>query len=128
MIIAVNIVGNLVGGGLGRAHSIAVASIDDATISSWEEFEVRWDLSHDMPADPVVAISEKGDAPAGCGHGSHHARIVRFMKEHQVEAVVTGHIGPPMAHTLDLMGITVVTQATGGARQAAMDAAARLSA
>ena len=111
MIIAVNIVGDVVGTGLGRAAAIAVADVEDSQIVSWKEFDVRWDLSHDQPAT---------------SHGSHHATIVSFMREHHVEVVVTGHVGPPMAHTLDLMGIGIVTGATGDARQAAL-AAARLA-
>ena len=111
MIIAVNIVGDLVGGGLGRAQSIAVADVQQGQIVAWDEVAVGWDVSHDQP---------------GTDHGSHHARIVAFMREHHVDAVVTGHIGPPMAHTLDLMGIVLFTDVEGPARQAAMAAAAQL--
>ena len=111
MIIAVNVVGNLVGTGLGRATTIAIADVEDSQIVSWDEYEVRWDLSHDQPGEVRPS------------HGSHHGRIVSFMKEHNVQVVVTGHVGPPMAHTLDLMGIAVVTGAIGDARQAAVDAA-----
>ena len=128
MKIAVNILGSLVGGGLGRAQTMAVASVDQGQITSWEEFEVRWDLSHDQPVGGGLTIGERPDVPGRephSSHGSHHARIVSFMKEHQVDAVVTGHVGPPMAHTLDLMGITVFVGATGDARQAALDAAAQ---
>jgi len=106
----------LVGSGLGRAATIAIADVEDGQIRSWEEFGVRWDLSHDQPA---VAVG----AGAGTSHGSHHARIVSFMREHHVQVVVTGHVGPPMAHTLDLMGIAVLTGAIGDAKQAALDAA-----
>jgi predicted Fe-Mo cluster-binding NifX family protein len=116
MIIAVNLAGDLVGTGLGRAHTVAVADVQDDQIQSWNPVEVRWDLSHDQPA---LAVG----APAG-SHGSHHARIVTFMRAHQVEAVVTGHVGPPMAHTLSLMGLRVVQGASGDARQAALAAAA----
>jgi len=123
MIIAVNIVGNLVGTGLGRAATIAVADVEDSQIRSWEEYEVRWDLSHDQPSQ-LLTIGSRPDA----SHGSHHARIVSFMKEHHVQAVVTGHVGPPMAHTMDLMGIRVVTGAIGDAKAAALDAAALVNA
>jgi len=116
MIIAVNVVGALVGTGLGRASTIAIADVEDSQIVSWEEYEVRWDLSHDQPVQ-----SPTGEARPS--HGTHHGRIVSFMKEHNVQVVVTGHVGPPMAHTLDLMGIAVVTGAIGDARQAAVDAA-----
>ena len=122
MIIAVNIVGNLVGTGLGRATTIAIADVEDSQIVSWEEYEVRWDVSHDQPVQPLAV----GVRPSA-SHGSHHARIVSFMKEHHVQVVVTGHVGPPMAHTLDLMGIEVVTGTIGDAKQAAIDTAAFLA-
>jgi len=121
MIIAVNVAGDLVGTGLGRAHTMAVAEVAADDIVSWEEFEVRWDLSHDGLSGGIPT----GQVPPS--HGSHHARIVSFLRQHQVEAVVTGHVGPPMAHTLDLMGIAVLTGAAGEARAAAIQAAARLS-
>jgi len=126
MIIAVNVAGQNVGAGLGRASRIAVAEVDGGQILTWEEFEVRWDLSHDQGSG-VLTIGTKEDPGAGSqsSHGSHHGRIVSFFREHKVEAVVTGHLGPPMAHTLDLMGISVAI-ASGDARQAALEAAALL--
>ncbi|MCL2482542.1 MAG: hypothetical protein FWF43_03830 [Propionibacteriaceae bacterium] len=127
MIIAVNIVGNLVGEGLGRAHSMAVAEVEDSKILSWEEIEVRWDLSHDQPSAAEQAAPDAPAHPAHTSHGSHHARIVTFMRDHHVEVVVTGHVGPPMAHTLGLMGVTVLVGATGEAKQVAVEAAAFVS-
>ena len=109
MIIAVNVSGAAVGGGLGRAATMAVAIVDDGQVTSWQQFDVGWDVAHDQM-----------DA-TGSGHGGHHATIVKFMREHQIEAVVAGHVGPPMVHTLGLMGIKVVT-ADGDAKQAAIAA------
>lgn len=37
-----------VGGGLGRASRVAVALVDDARVSSWEEYDVGWDRLHDQ--------------------------------------------------------------------------------
>jgi predicted Fe-Mo cluster-binding NifX family protein len=48
--------------------------------------------------------------------------VARFLKEHHVEAVVANHMGPPMVHMLDRMGIKVLLGATGNAREAAMGA------
>ncbi|MCL2470901.1 MAG: dinitrogenase iron-molybdenum cofactor [Propionibacteriaceae bacterium] len=124
MIIAVNIVGSLVGEGLGRAQTMAVADVEDGTILSWKEIEVRWDLSHDQPSAGEQAAPDAPFHTAHTSHGSHHARIVTFMRDHDVEVVVTGHVGPPMAHTLGLMGITVLVGATGEAKQVAVEAAA----
>ena len=110
MIIAVNIDGDVVGGGLGRAQTIAVAEVKDGQIVSWQEEPVRWDLAHEQVESGAVT------------GGSHHARIVSFLREHKVDVVVAGHVGPPMMHTLELLGVRVVTT-TGSARQAVLDAA-----
>jgi len=104
-IVAVNVTpdGDLVGGGLGRASHMAIASVDDQGLNSWEVHHVEWDVLHDV-----------GE------HGAHHARIVRFMREHGVTHVVTGHAGPPMQNTLAKLGITVTLDAAGDARAAAL--------
>jgi len=113
MIVAVNVVGGDVGEGLGRARSMAVARVEEGEISSWQAYDVRWDQSHGkFSAD---------------GHGAHHTRIASFMKEHEVEIVVTGHAGPPMAQTLGQMDILMYQGATGDARQAALEAVETLA-
>ncbi len=171
MILAVNVMGTEVGGGLGRARTMAVVEVEAGEIRSWTETEVGWDVLHDAPpatsdvavtppatsgaaapasdpdsASPAAPASLPGSTPSssapssgpasslspaslqghthapGAGHGAHHARIVRFLKEHRVDAVVTGHAGPPMLHTLELMGVGCVIGASGDARQAALDA------
>ncbi|MCL2316726.1 MAG: hypothetical protein FWC46_06545 [Actinomycetia bacterium] len=114
MNIAVNVSGDEVGGGLGRAATMAVAAVEDGAIASWTTVDVGWDASHDQ-IDAGVA-----------SEGGHHARIVRFMREHEIRGVVTGHAGPPMVHTLGLMGIHVFA-AEGDAREAALAAAAVLA-
>ncbi|MFN8196065.1 MAG: NifB/NifX family molybdenum-iron cluster-binding protein [Nocardioidaceae bacterium] len=94
-----------VGHGWGRAARVAVTEVSGGELVSWDEYDVRWDELHD----------------AG-GEGSHHARIVRFLKDHAVEAVVAGHMGPPMHHTLDKLGVAVHTGAVGDARDAVLAA------
>ncbi|MDR0848119.1 MAG: hypothetical protein LBN10_03600 [Propionibacteriaceae bacterium] len=120
MIVAVNVMGDQVGAGLGRAHTMAVASVEDGAIVSWETHEVRWDISHDAG----TGLLQIGAKSAGDTHGSHHARIVSFLRDNAVEVLVTGHMGPPMAHTVEALGIVSVVGATGDARQAALDAVA----
>lgn len=104
--VAVNISGSQVGSGWGKAQRVAVATVEDGAITAWVEHDVRWDLAHDEGTE-----------------GSHHARIVRFLREHGVQAVVTGHMGQPMARMLATMGIRAVVGATGDAREAAVAAA-----
>ena len=105
MIVCVPVSGGQVVGGWGKAQRVAVASIEKGEIGAWEEIDVRWDLSHDEGTE-----------------GSHHARIVRFLREHGVEVVVTHHMGAPMAHTIDKMGIRVVRDAEGDAKAAVLAA------
>ena len=105
MIVCVTIQSDDVGGGWGKARRVALAAVSDAAITDWREIDVRWDVAHDEGTE-----------------GSHHARIVRFLRENDVEVVVAGHMGPPMQHTLAKLGIRVVVGATGDARAAVLAA------
>ena len=107
--IAVNVAGSEVGGGLGRAQTMAVATLNAADeIAEWQEFPVGWDILH-----------EQGS------HGSLHAVIVGFMRDYDITAVVSGHMGPPMVNTMMKLGVLPLS-ATGDARNAARDAAKRV--
>jgi|GEM_PF-105837 len=107
--IAVNVAGTEVGGGLGRARTMAVATVNVADeITEWQEFQVGWDILH-----------EQGP------HGSLHAQIVGFMRDHNIAAVVSGHMGPPMVNTMMKLGVLPLS-AAGEARKAAKDAARRV--
>jgi predicted Fe-Mo cluster-binding NifX family protein len=103
--IPVNATGEI-GSGWGRAAHVAVADVRDGAIAGWATIDVGWDALHDTGTE-----------------GGHHARIARFLQEHAVEMVVAGHMGPPMAHMLESMGIGVRLGATGDARRAIVDAA-----
>ncbi len=86
----------------GRARRVAVAEVTGGRLASWAEFDVGWDTLHDSGSE-----------------GGHHAQLARFLLDHQVEAVVAGHIGGPMEHMLGKMGLRVVLGASGDAREAA---------
>lgn len=95
--------GDQVGDGWGRAHDVAVADISpDGEVRSWEEYPVRWDELHGQG-----------------GEGAHHARIATFLMDHQVERVITGHMGAGMSHMLEKMKISTVVDVSGNARQIA---------
>ena len=99
-----------VGGGLGGAQTLAVADVRDGAIASWTEIEVGW------------------GALRGTGtEGSHHARIVRFVREHALEVVVTSGVGEGMRTTLGKLGVAVRTDLAGDARAAAVTAATTTS-
>ncbi len=91
----------------GRAARVAVADVRDGRVSAWEEYEVGWDRLHDVTTE-----------------GSHHARVARFLLEHNVEAVIADHMGAGMQQMLQKMGVAVQLGAAGEARAAAIAAVA----
>ena len=92
-------------GAWGRAPGVAVGRVADGALADWQVHETDWDGSHD-----------------GGTHGSHHARIVSFLKENAVEAIVVDHVGPGMVRVLESMGIPML-RATPGDAQASVLAA-----
>lgn len=90
----------------GRAHRVAVVEVRDGSVADWQEHVVAWDDLKDSGTE-----------------GFHHARIARFLREHQVEAVVADHMGQDMHHMLQKMGLQVHLGAAGDARAAAIAAA-----
>jgi predicted Fe-Mo cluster-binding NifX family protein len=91
----------------GRAARIAVANLLDGGIARWEEIQVGWDTAHDQGPE-----------------GSHHVRVARFLQEHAAEIVVAHHMGDPMLHMLEEMGMRVQLGAGGDARRAVLAATA----
>lgn len=89
----------------GRADWVAVADVADGKIASWQEIEVSWSRLHDEGTE-----------------GSHHARVVKFLREHHVEVVVAHHMGDGMVRMLDTMKLPVHLGAAGDARVAVLAA------
>jgi len=85
----------------GRADWVALADVVDGEIMSWQVVEVSWSRLHDEGTP-----------------GSHHARVVTFLREHDVEAVVVDHMGDGMVRMLDTMRLPVHSGAAGDARAA----------
>ena len=85
----------------GRADRVALATVGAGGVEDWQEREVHWGTLHDTGSE-----------------GSHHARVARFLLDNDVEAVVAHHMGGPMAHMLERMGIAVHLDASGDAREA----------
>jgi predicted Fe-Mo cluster-binding NifX family protein len=96
-----------VGGGLGRAQTVALADVREATVAHWTEVPVGW-----------------GDLHGSGPEGTHHARIVRFLVENEVAVVVTSGLGEGMRRTLDKLRVAVRTDLAGDARAAALAAVA----
>lgn len=91
----------------GRAHWVGVADVEDDAVRSWQVHEVGWDVSHDEGT-----------------HGSHHARIVRFLKEEGVQAVVVDHMGEGMQRVMNTMGIPLLPASPGDAQASVLAAVA----
>lgn len=94
----------------GRAPRVAVATVQDGRITTWDEHAVAWDALHDVATE-----------------GGHHARVATFLKSHGVEVVVAGHMGPPMVQMLSKMRILARLGVQGDARTA-VETAGRLDA
>lgn len=90
-----------VGHSWGKACVVAVARVDDGDIVDWAAHEVGWDALHD-----------EGE------HGTHHARIARFVREHQVDHVIARHMGANMQNMLGKLGITISQPVVENARTA----------
>ncbi|MDN6657974.1 MAG: dinitrogenase iron-molybdenum cofactor [Acidipropionibacterium jensenii] len=94
----------------GKAPMVGVAQVDaDGTIHQWTSYRVDWDRLHDTGSE-----------------GSHHARIVTFLREHEIDAVVTTHVGHGMQRTLASMGLPILTATSPDARGSVSAAAAGL--
>jgi predicted Fe-Mo cluster-binding NifX family protein len=91
----------------GKAGTVAVARVTAGRIEEWQEHQVGWDQSHGQGT-----------------HGAHHARVVTFLREQGVEAVLAHHVGEGMRRMLASMGIAL-TEGVGGDVRAAMLEAAR---
>jgi predicted Fe-Mo cluster-binding NifX family protein len=87
----------------GRAPRVAIADVEGGVVKSWQEFEVGWGDLHETDTE-----------------GGHHARIARFLRDHEVDSVVAQGMGPGMVEMLSKMGIAVHVGASGDARTAAL--------
>lgn len=91
----------------GKADRVAVATVQDGEVQEWQVHQTNWHRLHDQGH-----------------HGTHHARVVRFLRDNRVEAVVIDHAGAPMLNTMEKMGLKIVLHAAGPARQAVLLASA----
>lgn len=104
--------------GLGRAPRVALLDVEDGVVTGQEVVETQWDVLH---GDHGHGDHEHGHHNHP-GEGAHHARIVTFLRDNEVEAVMAAHAGPPMVNTLSKMGLPFLT-GQGDAAQLAVEAA-----
>ncbi|SPT52547.1 Dinitrogenase iron-molybdenum cofactor [Actinomyces bovis] len=91
----------------GRTPLVAIVQMQDGAIVNWTEHAVGWDTAHDSGTE-----------------GAHHARIVRFLREQEVDTVVATHMGMGMQRVTGRMGIRLLATDGGPARQAVLEALA----
>ena len=84
-----------------------MANVADGAVTSWELVEVSWSRLHDEGSS-----------------ARHHARVARFLLDHQIEAVIADHVGDGMVRMLSTMKIQLLTGAQGDARSAVLTALA----
>jgi len=90
-----------VGHSWGRAHTVALATVAQGTITSWRTETVQGDVSKDQGSE-----------------GSHHARVARFVRDNAVTAVLARHMGDDMQNMLTRLGVRVRQGVDGDARAA----------
>ncbi len=91
----------------GRSHWVAVSEVVDGSIESWDVIEVGWDTSRQSGS-----------------HAQHHANVARFLKEHQIEAMVVMMVGGGMRKMMDTMGIRELRASEGDAKASVLAAVA----
>ncbi len=96
-----------IGHSWGRAHTVALMTVEAGEIVAAETMDVSWDSLHDEGTE-----------------GSHHARVARFLKEQRVDTVLASHMGAPMANMIRKLGIGLTLEVHGDARASALTAGA----
>lgn len=89
----------------GRAHWVAVADVADGAIAGWTVHEVDWDGLHDSGT-----------------HGSHHARVIGFLRDQGVQGVVAPMMGEGMARMLTSAGLPILPASPGDAKASVLAA------
>ncbi len=77
----------------------------DGSIASWQVHEVSWDDLHDTGTP-----------------GSHHARVVTFLKDQGVQAIVVDHVGDGMQRMLATLSIPLLPSTPGDAKASVLAA------
>ena len=85
--------------GVGRAHRLARATVEDGRLVDWQETDVKWDESHEVEAE-----------------GNHHASIAKFLVAQKATELVAAGAGPDMRRMLERLGLRVIF-ASGTARE-----------
>jgi predicted Fe-Mo cluster-binding NifX family protein len=86
---------------LGQANTVAICQVSNGVVTDWTEHVVGWDATYGIET-----------------LGVHHPRVIRFLQQQHVDAVVADHLCDVMQTTLPKLGIAVHLGVTGDARGA----------
>ena len=86
---------------LGKAPVFATCSLRDGEITDWVAHPVGWDQTYGVDV-----------------LGAHHARVMRFVQDHAVTAVVADDVCDSMRRSLESQGVAVYDHRSGDARTA----------
>ncbi len=92
---------------LGKANTVAICKLEDGQVSDWTEHVVEWDTTYGVDV-----------------MGVHHPRIMRFMQDQKVDAVVADNVCDVIQRSLPNVGVTVHPGFTGDARSVVASAMA----
>lgn len=86
---------------LGQAPSVAICRVGGGQVEAWTEHPVAWDTTYGVDV-----------------LGVHHPRVIRFLREHKVDAVVADQVCESMQSVLDSLDIRLYPGLTGDAHAA----------
>ena len=86
---------------LGQARTVALCKVTGDQVAEWTEHLVEWDTTYGVDV-----------------MGAHHPRLIRFMQEQHVDAVVADNVCDVIQRSLPHVGVTVHDGFTGDARTA----------
>lgn len=90
---------------LAKAPLVATCVLRDGEVVDWTEHAVGWDQTYGVDV-----------------MGNHHARVMRFMQEHNVTDVVAADVCDNMRRSLEAKDVTLHADFAGDARAAVRSA------
>jgi predicted Fe-Mo cluster-binding NifX family protein len=90
---------------LAKAPVAVTCVLRDGQIVDWTEHAVGWDQTYGVDV-----------------MGNHHARVMRFMQEHDVTDVVAADVCDNMRRSLEAKGVVLHADFAGDARTAVISA------
>lgn len=84
---------------LGQAPAVAICRVHEGAVTDWTMHAVEWDTTYGVDV-----------------LGVHHPRVVRFMRDHEVDTIVADDVCDAVQRALSTLGMSVRTGNRGDAR------------